>query len=244
MGHTIFEDIASQSDFQTLLDELSLWMQRTVWCNRMDTCQGSGCSARFLGFQVTCWKRALIHPIWTLKVDSGGLPRCATSVGWRLETEPKVKIRKSLIGRSRPMRGKFHACRSGVSLARRGLVCIKHKVSGSSHVWRHPRPLLEASRDTNFLYRVASFLARGQVPPSIIDVIRVGRLTALRKSNGGVRGIMVGEVIWRLVARTVAQQLGPAVEVGLRHFSSRCQQKSGCETWPIASMPCARQMSS
>ena len=58
-------------------------MQRTVWCNRLDICQDSGYLVRFPEFQVICWKRTLIYPIWTLKVDSGGLLRCATSVGWR-----------------------------------------------------------------------------------------------------------------------------------------------------------------
>ena len=58
-------------------------MQRTVWCNRMDSCQGNGYLVRFVEFQVICWKRNPIYPIWTLKVDSGGLLRCAKSVGWR-----------------------------------------------------------------------------------------------------------------------------------------------------------------
>ena len=48
-------------------------------------------------------------------------------------------------------------------------------------------------------------------------------MTALRKKDGGVRGIVVGEVIRRLVARTVAQQLGPAVEARLLHSSMRSQ---------------------
>ena len=74
--------------------------------------------------------------------------------------------------------------------------------------WEHLRPLLDSLRDSRILFRVADLLARGALPPSIVDVIRVGRLTALRKCNGGVRGIVAGEVIRRLVARTIAQQLG------------------------------------
>ena len=72
--------------------------------------------------------------------------------------------------------------------------CRKGAASGPSGMtWEHLRPLLDCPRDTNLLHRVASFLARGDVPPLIIDVIRAGRLTALRKSNGGVRGIVAGE---------------------------------------------------
>ena len=53
----------------------------------------------------------------------------------------------------------------------------------------------------------------GQIPESTASTIRRGRMTALRKDGGGVRGIVAGEVIRRVTARTIAQQLGPAVEV-------------------------------
>ena len=54
-------------------------------------------------------------------------------------------------------------------------------------------------------------LAQGDVPPRIGAVLRRGRLTALQKPGGGVRGIVAGDVIRRLVARTIAQ-LGKVVE--------------------------------
>ena len=37
-------------------------------------------------------------------------------------------------------------------------------------------------------------------------------MTALQKDDGGVRGIVASDIIRRLVARTVAQQLSPIVE--------------------------------
>ena len=40
----------------------------------------------------------------------------------------------------------------------------------------------------------------------------VNRLTPLSKPDGGVRGIVSGDVIRRLVARTIAQQLGEAIK--------------------------------
>ena len=36
-------------------------------------------------------------------------------------------------------------------------------------------------------------------------------MTALSKSDGGARGIVAGDVFWRLIARTMAKQLGDAV---------------------------------
>ena len=47
-----------------------------------------------------------------------------------------------------------------------------------------------------------------------IDLIIVGRLTALSKPDGGVRGTVASDVIRRLVARTMSQQLSEAVERG------------------------------
>ena len=45
------------------------------------------------------------------------------------------------------------------------------------------------------LQRVAFILprifARAQVPPGVVDMLLLGRLTALTKPDGGVRGIVV-----------------------------------------------------
>ena len=58
-------------------------------------------------------------------------------------------------------------------------------------------------------------------------------MTALRKKDGGVRGIVVGEVIRRATARTVAQQLGPAVEVATAPFQYALSTHMHCK--PFAS---------
>ena len=79
------------------------------------------------------------------------------------------------------------------------------------------------------MFLLAERLARADVPPSIVDAIRQGRLTALRKPNGGVRGIVVGDVIRRVVARTLAQQLGPAVEGATALFQYALSTKASCE---------------
>ena len=60
----------------------------------------------------------------------------------------------------------------------------------------------ESEADSELLVQVASKLAVGDVPDEVIDGIRVGRLTALAKPDGGVRGIVVGDIIRRLVAPT------------------------------------------
>ena len=57
----------------------------------------------------------------------------------------------------------------------------------------------------------------------------MGRLTALQKPNGGVRGIVSGDVVRRLVARTIAQQLTPAEQRATSPFQYALSTKSGGE---------------
>ena len=71
----------------------------------------------------------------------------------------------------------------------------------------HLFPLLESERDSGLLARAASALAREETPEEISPGFRLGRLTALRKPDGGVRGIVVGDITRRLVAGTVAKQV-------------------------------------
>ena len=55
-------------------------------------------------------------------------------------------------------------------------------------------------------------LGEGSYPPTALQVLRLGRLTALNKPDGGVRGIVVSDVLRRLVARTIAGQCSLAAE--------------------------------
>ena len=55
------------------------------------------------------------------------------------------------------------------------------------------------------------------------------RMTALRKANGGVRGIVVGDVVRRLVARTMAHQLAPQVESATAPFQYALFTRAGSE---------------
>ena len=74
---------------------------------------------------------------------------------------------------------------------------------------------------------VATALARGDVPDEIMDAIRLGKLTALRKPNGGVRGIVVGDIVRTLVGRTMAQQLSKRVEVVTSPFQYALSTRAG-----------------
>ena len=79
------------------------------------------------------------------------------------------------------------------------------------------------------LSRMCEEFARAQVSDEVVQALRMGRMTALQKSSGGIRGIVVGDFIRRLVARTLAQQLNPAIEQATSPFQFALTSKSGCE---------------
>ena len=56
----------------------------------------------------------------------------------------------------------------------------------------HLRPLLESTKDTPLLFTVAEVLSRERIPDQVGRSLRLGRMTALRKDGGGVRGICRG----------------------------------------------------
>ena len=76
----------------------------------------------------------------------------------------------------------------------------------------HLRPLVEHSGAARALSHGASLMAQARIPEEIMSAIRCGRMIALQKPDGGVRGIVVGDVFRRAVARTIAQQYVAKVE--------------------------------
>ena len=93
----------------------------------------------------------------------------------------------------------------------------------------HLQPLLDSNPDMHLLFVVGELFSRGQIPHDIVQLVKLGRMTALRKKDGGVRGIVAGEVIRRLVARTIAQQLNSAAAAATAPFQYALTTRAGCE---------------
>ena len=55
-------------------------------------------------------------------------------------------------------------------------------------------------------------------------------MTALQKANGGIRGIVVGDVIRRLVAKTLAKQFMTRFEDATKPFQYALSTRAGCES--------------
>ena len=93
----------------------------------------------------------------------------------------------------------------------------------------HLQPMLDTARDTSLLFQFASVLACGHALPTVVEAIKMVRITALKKPTGGVHGIIVGDVFRRLVARTMAKQMAVRVEAATAPFQYALTTKAGCE---------------
>ena len=60
-----------------------------------------------------------------------------------------------------------------------------------------------------------------------MQAIRLGRITALSKPDGGVRWIVVGDIVRRLVARSIVKQIAKKVEAMTAPF--QYVLSTGCE---------------
>ena len=84
--------------------------------------------------------------------------------------------------RSWNMSQQCHSLRINVRSAKRGIAG-----GHSGMIVEHLRPLLDSPRDHRLLHTLAEGLAQGVVFESIVDTVRLGRMTALSKPDGGVR---------------------------------------------------------
>ena len=91
----------------------------------------------------------------------------------------------------------------------------------------HLRPMLESGADTELLASFADTFAEGDVPQEIVNAIRMGRMIAQRKPDGGVRWIVVGDR--RLVSRTLAEQFAQQAEDAMAPFQYALETRADCE---------------
>ena len=88
---------------------------------------------------------------------------------------------------------------------------------------------VESDHDVENFCSFATIVSQGRVLRGVLEGFRLGRVTSLRKQDGGIRGIEVGDIIRRLIARTIAQQISKQVEEATAPHQCELQTKSGCE---------------
>ena len=72
--------------------------------------------------------------------------------------------------------------------------------------YEHLRVLIEDEALWGVFAAFAQAFARAQVPDDVMQALRLGRMTALKKEGGRIRGIVAGSVLRRLVGKAVARQ--------------------------------------
>ena len=71
--------------------------------------------------------------------------------------------------------------------------------------------------------------ARAEVPADVAAALRLGRLTALKKDNGKVRGIVAGSVFRRLTCKALAKQFADDFLAATSPFQFALQTRAGTE---------------
>ena len=91
------------------------------------------------------------------------------------------------------------------------------------------RILIDDDTATTNLIRVARHLAQASIPAEIARAIGLGRMVALTKPNGRVRGIVVGDVLRRLVSRCLAQKYAQPIHTACQPHQFALATRSGTE---------------
>ena len=91
------------------------------------------------------------------------------------------------------------------------------------------RLVLDDEGTTNQFVAVATRIANADLPPQISQALGLGRIVALQKPNGRVRGIVVGDLFRRLVARCLAQTYAPQIHATCKPHQLALSTRAGTE---------------
>ena len=91
------------------------------------------------------------------------------------------------------------------------------------------RVCLDDHETLQLLMSAAEDFARATVPDEARKSFMLATMTALQKKDCGVRGIATGSSFRRLVAKTLAQQFGKAVEATCSPFQFALSTRAGTD---------------
>ena len=95
--------------------------------------------------------------------------------------------------------------------------------------YEHFRVLLEDVELWGILCKLLQAFARADVPDEVGQALRLGRMTALQKDNGKVRGIVAGSVLRRLTCRAVVMQFSDELMAATAPYQFALQTRAGTE---------------
>ena len=95
--------------------------------------------------------------------------------------------------------------------------------------FEHLRVLIDDDNTWDQFVALAQAFGRAEVPEEIAAAIARGRLTAMQKENGKVRGIVAGTVLRRIVAKALAKEFGDAIMECTSPFQFALQTRAGTD---------------
>ena len=96
--------------------------------------------------------------------------------------------------------------------------------------YEHLLPHRDNVEDCSKFFEISQAFAQAKFPEEIVSALRVGQMTALQKANGEIQGIVVGDVIRRLVAKTLAKQFMTRFKDATKPFQYTLSTQAGCES--------------
>ncbi|MEC7231521.1 MAG: hypothetical protein VXW31_01135, partial [Planctomycetota bacterium] len=98
----------------------------------------------------------------------------------------------------------------------------------------HLKVLLEDNELLGLFGDAAEVLARAEAPRPVARALAKGRLTALRKPTGKIRGIVTGATVRRIVAKTLAMQYADAIEKTTAPYQLALRTRAGTDALAFA----------
>lgn len=89
------------------------------------------------------------------------------------------------------------------------------------------RLVLDDETTTALFIDVCQQLAEARIPATIARAIGLGRLVAFQKPNGGVRGLVIGDVLRRVVSRCIAQLFAGPIHTACSPHQFALSTRSG-----------------
>lgn len=93
----------------------------------------------------------------------------------------------------------------------------------------HIRLLLADGEDLRLLHAAANRLANADIPPAILQALKLGRVVALKKPNGKIRGLVVGDTFRRIVGRALARQYASQLQTACLPYQFGLSNRAGTE---------------
>ena len=91
----------------------------------------------------------------------------------------------------------------------------------------HLRLVLTDAEEIRLLHGAAVRFARANIPPDILQAVRQGRMVALRKPNGSVRALVVGDIFRRLVSKALARHYAAQLQEACLPFQFGLSSRAG-----------------